>query len=230
MRPRLLAIMVVPFFGSFLIWGIVTWLLWDVFTGWGVQLYQWPVMQKLVEVLGPYFVMTENPLVFVTVAAIIVMAIVPAAVITALFITSVLLVPMIVSELRRTEFPSIEKKSISIFAGTGTSIVYSLKYFATWIITLPLWIVIPFGPIIVPYLLVAWFNSRLFTWEVMTEIATPAENKVFMAKHSRPLFTLGLVSSLFYYVPFVNLVAPVIVSAAFARFCLQKYAAQTPSA
>lgn len=224
LRPRILAVMLVPFFLSAVLWSLVVWLSWDWILNVGFSFYHSPVIQGLVNILSPIFRLTEDPIAFVTVGAFILVVVFPAALITALFITSVLLVPTLVSELRKNEFTQLTKKSSSMFTGTGTSIMYSLKYFATWVATLPLWVIIPGGALIIPLLLVAWFNSRLFAWEVLTEVADKSEIQGFVAQNSRPLFALGLLTAGLYYIPFVNFIAPVITSAAFARFCLKKYA------
>ena len=222
LRPRILSVIILPFLGSFLIWGLVTWLSWEWILNLGFKLFNLGIMQRMVEMLSPYFVMTQDPLMAVTAAVFIVVVIFPAAIVTALLITSVILVPVLVGELRRTDFPSIIKKSNSMFAGSAKSISYSLKYFFCWVGSLPFWVAIPFGAIFIPFFLLAWFNSRLFTWEVMTEVATVEETKFFIDQNSRSLFVLGILTSVFYYIPFVNLAAPVISSATFARFCLTR--------
>lgn len=215
--------MALPFVGSFVLWGLITWALWDWILGLGFNLYNLGIMQGLVKLLSPYFVLTQDLLVSVTAGVFILGVILPAALITALLITSVVLVPVLVSELRKTEFPDVLKKSNSIFTGTATSLSYSAKYIFSWIGSLPFWVAIPFGAVFIPFLLLAWFNSRLFTWEVMTEIATVEETKLFVQQNSKPLFLLGLLTSFLYYIPVLNFVAPVIVSAAFARFCLTRF-------
>jgi CysZ protein len=223
LKPRVLSVIFLPFVGSFLLWGTVTYLSWDWIINLGFKFYHIGIMQRLVAMLSPYFVLTQNPLTFVTAAVFILVVIIPAAVVTALLITSVVLVPIIVDELRKTDFPKILKISNSMFTGTGTSISYSMKYFFSWIASLPFWVAIPFGAIVIPFLLLSWFNSRLFTWEIMTEFATKNQIKIFVKENSKPLFVLGLMTSCLYYVPFLNLIAPVISSAAFARFCLSRF-------
>lgn len=223
LKPRILSVIILPFLGSFLLWGLITWMMWDWILNLGFKLYNVGLMQKLVEILAPYFSLSQDPLVAVTAGAFIAVVILPAAFVTALMITSVVLVPILVSELRKTDFPTLIKKSNSIFAGTGVSISYSMKYFFSWIGSLPFWVIIPGGALFIPYLLLSWFNSRLFTWEIMTEIASPEEIKIFVNENSKSLFILGLMTSALYYIPVLNLVAPVIVSAAFARFCLTKF-------
>lgn len=228
LRPKILSVIILPFLGSFVIWGSITWLAWDWILNLGFKLYNLALIQRFIEILSPHFLISQDPLVAVTTGAFILVVILPAAIITALFITSVILVPILVGELRKTDFPDIAKKSNSIFTGTGVSISYSLKYLFAWVGSLPLWVAIPFGPILIPYVLLAWFNSRLFTWEIMTEIASPDEIRVFIKKNSRTLFFLGLLTSILYYIPILNFVAPVIVSAAFARFCLTRFKADPP--
>lgn len=226
-RPKIMAVMAVPFLGSFAIWSLVTWAFWDWITGLGYQFYQWPLIQKLVELLSPYFVLSDDPITAVIAGAFILILILPAALVTALFIASLILVPIIVKDLREREYPQLTPKNNSIFAGIGPSIGYSFKYFITWVVSLPLWVLIPAGALIIPFLLVAWFNSRLFAWEVMTEIASQQEIQPFLEKHSKDLFILGLITTLFYYIPIVNIIAPVITSAAYARFCLKSYVTDT---
>ena len=223
LRPKILAVMALPFLASFLIWSLVTWFAWDWILDLGFKFYSIGIMQRMIEMLSPYFLVTQDPLMSVTAAVFIVIVIFPAAIVTALLITSALLVPIIVDELRSADFPSIVKKSNSIFTGALTSFSYSIKYLIYWIGSLPFWVAIPFGALFIPFLLLAWFNSRLFAWEVMAEIATNEETKVFVKENSRSLFMLGLFTSFFYYIPLVNFFAPVISSAAFARYCLTRF-------
>lgn len=219
LKPKVLILLLLPFFISFMLWGFVTYLSWDWITGLGLSLYNQPWMQKLVELLSPITQFSENPLVAVIVLVFILFVIFPAALITALLITSIILVPVLVAELRKNDFPTLVKKSTSMLTGTGTSLAYSIKYFASWVGSLPFWL-IPGGALVVPFLLIAWFNSRLLSWEVLTEVTEPNEIREIMKKNSKPLFILGLVTAPLYYIPVVNIVAPVLTSALFARYCL----------
>jgi CysZ protein len=227
-RPKILSVIFLPFFGSFFIWGLVTWASWDWILSLGFKLYNLAIMQRFVEMLSPFFAMTADPLAAVTAAVFIVVFILPAALITALFITSLVLVPLFVAELRRTEFPELLKTSNSIFTGTGTSLSYSLKYFLSWVASLPFWIAFPFGALFIPFILLAWFNSRLFAWEVMSEISTPNQAKIFIRQNSKRLFLIGILTAFLYYIPILNIVAPVITSAVFARFCLSRVTYEKP--
>lgn len=222
LRPRIISIVIMPFIGSFLVWGIITYFLWGWLTSLGVSLYNVGWIQSAVLWLKEYVVISEDPFVFLTTFGITLGVILPLALISALLITSIFLVPVIVDEIRKIDFPTLLKKSNSIFAGTGASLSLSAKYFFTWVGTLPLWVIIPGGNIIIPFLLLAWFNSRLFTWEVLIEIADKNEVKLFIKNQRWELFGLGLITAFLYFIPFVNFIAPVLTAASFSRYCLNR--------
>lgn len=221
LRPRVLALLVFPFIGSLLFWGTITYLLWGWLAGLGVALFQTGVVQSIVQFLSAYFVIGHGPFVFLTNFFFVFAVIIPLALITYILLTSIFLVPVLVEEIRKADFPTLVKKSNSIFAGTTASLSLSAKYFFSWVGTIPLWAIVPGGNIIVPFLLLSWFNSRLFTWEVMVELTGKEETKTFLKNHSAPLWGLGLLTSLLYFVPLLNFIAPVITAAAFSRYCLR---------
>jgi hypothetical protein len=223
LMPKILRLLILPFVGSFMLWTLITWMIWDWIIRLGFQLYNFDPMQRLVEILSPYFVLSSDPIVAVTAGVFILVIIVPAAIITAMLIASSLIVPALVSELRKIEFTQINGKPNTLIYGLYISIIYSAEYILMWIGLVPFWIALPLGTIIIPYVLLSWFNSRLFAWEVMLEIATPEVSEKFIKQNSKNLFLLGLLTSIFYYIPFVNLFAPVISSAGFARYCLTRY-------
>lgn len=209
-----------PFVLSFVFWSLVTWLGWEWILSLGFKLYNSTLMQGFVTVIAPYFTLTEDPLVAVTAAVFILAVILPSALITAIFVASLILVPIMVESLRSKEFAHLHKKSNSIFAGTGTSLVYSLKYAAMWIATLPLWLIVPGGAILVPFFLLSWFNSRLFAWESLIEVTDPVSARHFLINYTKPLFFLGILTSSLYLIPVLNILAPSLSAAAYARFCL----------
>lgn len=220
LRPRIIGLLLLPFLGSAIVWGVLTYFLWGWLTALGVSLFQAEVIQSLIKFLSTYFVIGHDPFVFFTKFFFILGIIIPLALITALLITSIFLVPIVVEEIRKTDFPRLIKQSNSIFSGTTATLSLSAKYFFSWIGTFPLWLIIPGGSIIVPFLLLSWFNSRVFTWEVMIEVATMDETKIFLKDHSFNLWLLGLLTSILYFIPVLNFIAPVITAAAFSRYCL----------
>lgn len=220
LRPKIIGFLLAPFVGSILIWGSLTYFLWGWLTGLGVTLFQTTLVQSVVGFLSSYLTISHDPFIFFTKFFFILAVILPLSLITALIITSIFLVPIVVEEIRKTDFPLLVKKSSSIFSGTTATLSISAKYLFSWIGTLPLWFLFPGANIIVPYLLLSWFNSRLFTWEVMVEISTDADTKKFIQNHSANLWILGLLTSILYFVPVLNFIAPVLTAAAFSRYCL----------
>lgn len=227
LKPKIFSVVVMPFLFSFLAWGLLTYFLWDWIGSLGLLLYDTSFIQTILSWMEKYFTLTADPFIWFTSLAITLGIILPLAFITALLLTSILLVPVVVEEIRKSDFPTLIKKSNSIFAGTTASLSLSAKYFFSWVGTLPLWILLPGGSLIVPYLLLSWFNSMLFTWEVMIEVATKQDTKLFIKKNKLELFGLGLLTSTMYFVPFLNLIAPVLTAACFSRYCLNKISQPT---
>lgn len=222
LKPRIISVVVMPFLASFLFWGLLTYFFWAQISGLGLMLYNAAWMQTILTWFSDYFIISSDPFIWITSLAITLGVILPLAFISALLLTSIFLVPVIVEEIRKTDFPTLMKKSNSVFVGTTASISLSAKYFFSWVGTLPLWIILPGGSVIIPFLLLSWFNSMLFTWEVMIEVASKEETKIFIKKNKLELFGLGLLTSLLYFVPFLNFIAPVITAVCFSRFCLSR--------
>lgn len=222
LKPKIILAICLPIILAILSWVLVTYFLWDDLQTWSMQFVQFDWVNNLlnfvpssVNYAGIFFTYLFRIL-------FIVLIIFPMTIVTATILTSLFLVPVLVSELRKTDFPTLIKKSSSIFTGWGTTLSYSAKYLFAWIGSLPFWF-IPFAAVIIPYVLLSWFNSRVFTHEVLTEVATPEEIELFVSAHSRSLFGLGLATSFLYSMPFVNFFAPLITSALFSRYCITQF-------
>lgn len=222
LRPRIISLLLLPFLGSAIFWGGLTYFLWGWLSSLGVAFFQTAFTQAIVEFLSAYITISPDPFVWFTKFFFILGVIIPLALISALIITSIFLVPIVVEEIRKTDFPTLVKKSNSIFTGTTATLSLSAKYFFSWLGTIPLWFFIPGGNVIVPYLLLSWFNSRLFTWEVMMEMATKEDTRIFVKNNSTDLWVMGLLTSVLYFIPVLNFIAPVITAAAFSRYCQTK--------
>ena len=220
-RPKIISILILPLIGALIFWGTITYLFWEKLTGLGVTLFQTELIQTIVKLISNHVVIGHDPFVFAAKFFFILCIILPLIIITYLLFTSIFLVPVIVEDIRKTDFSSLNKKSNSIFTGTTASLSLSAKYLFIWVGTSPFWLIIPGGSIVIPFLLLTWFNSRLFTWEVMLEISSKEETKNFINNHSSALWALGFLTSFLYFIPLLNLIAPVITAAAFSRYCLR---------
>ncbi len=222
-RPRVLLALFLPFVFSLGIWTLIAILSWDNINQLIASILQWSAIQSLMSIAPWLTSFLGGTIGFIIKTVFILAVVLPLMAITATILISIFLVPVLVSELRTNQFPNLKKHSSSIFSGTLTTIGFSIKYFFSWLGSVPLWF-IPFGAFIVPFLLLSWFNSRVFTFEVLTEVASKSEIQQFVESHSRTLFILGCLTSLVYWIPGLNLVAPLVASAVFSRYCIGQYA------
>jgi uncharacterized protein involved in cysteine biosynthesis len=88
-----------------------------------------------------------------------------------------------------------------------------------WVVTIPLWLL---GPLAapVPLLLSAYVNQRLFRYDALSDHANAAEMKQIFDLSRGRLFLLGLITGLLYFIPPLNLIAPIYAALAFIHFCL----------
>jgi CysZ protein len=78
------------------------------------------------------------------------------------------------------------------------------------------------GTLVVPIFNSAYLNQRLFRYDALAEHATRDEYRLLVTRMKWPLYGLGVLLAALYYVPFVNLVAPVFSGLAFTHFCLRE--------
>lgn len=219
-KPRIITFLALPFITSIIFWGFLTYFFWDRLTSLGIAFFQLNFIQAAVHFFSDSITITDTLFILFTKLFFILSVVVPMTLISALLFTSIFLVPVIVEEIRKTDFPTFVKKPRHIFLGTMASLILSLKYILSWIVTIPLWIILPGGNVIVPFILLSWFNSRLFLREVMIEIASEEETKVFLKNEAKQIWMIGFLTSCFYMIPIVNFIAPVITAAVFSRYCL----------
>ena len=222
LKLRIILAICLPIILSILTWVFVTYFVWDDLHSWSSQFIQLSWMQSLLNSIPSSMNYADHFFAFLFRGLFVVLFILPMAIVTTTILTSLFLVPVLVDEIRKADFPRLVKKSSSLFTGWGTTLSYSLKYFFAWVGSLPLWFV-PFAAVIIPYLLLSWFNSRVFTYEVLIEVAAPEEIKMFTQAHSKSLFGLGLATSFLYSIPFLNFLAPMFTSALFSRYCLTQF-------
>jgi len=149
---------------------------------------------------------------------------VPLVFITALVITEIIAMPIIVSVVGERYYPEIEKLRGGTVIGSIINSAIAIGIFAVlWIATLPLWL---FGitALLLPALLSAYLNQRLFRYDALSEHAAPGEYRLLCKRSAGKLYLLGLVLAVLYYVPVFNLVVPVLSGLAFTHLCLAELA------
>jgi hypothetical protein len=149
---------------------------------------------------------------------------VPATLITAVLITELVAMPIVVSVASRS-YPGLEKRPGGSIAGSvANAAAGSAIFLVLWLVTLPLWLT-GIGAVILPPLNSAYLSQRLFRYDALAEHASREEYSEIVKRNKRPLYGLGVMLAPLYYVPLVNLAAPVISGLAFTHFCLGALAA-----
>jgi CysZ protein len=212
-QPRVLAVLFLPMFSAVLLWSVLAWMFWEPWTqalrGFfdGTWAANWLVQH------GASWVLESLT------AVLVVALLLPLILITAVIVTELVAMPMIVSLVAR-DYPQLAKRSGGSTLGSVSNAVRAVMIFILlWIGTLPLWLT-GVGAVILPALNSAYLNQRLFRYDALAEHASREEYEDLVRRAKGRLYLLGLLLAGLYYIPFVNLVAPVFSGLAFTHFCL----------
>jgi hypothetical protein len=146
----------------------------------------------------------------------------PAIYITALLITSLVFMPMLVGIVAERHYPNLARLQGGSFAGSVGNGLYAVAvYLLLWLITLPFWLLGPFGAAI-SVLLNAWLNQRLFVYDALAEHASAAELQQLRRDGGWPLYLLAALLGLLHFVPLLNFFAPVYMGLAFTHYGLDR--------
>ena len=212
---RMLSLMLWPLGIALVVWGLLALWFW---AGWKLEVMEFLAatpLQDLMQWAG-----TEWLLAYAATVVLILLWL-PAVYVTALLITAVALMPIIVNQVEARYYPGIERRRGGTLAGgVVNGIVATVIYVVAWVVLLPLWLFGPFG-FLVSVLLNAWLNQRVFMYDALAEHADTAELKELRHGDAGPLYILSALLGLFYFVPLLNLLAPVYMGLAFAHYGLE---------
>ena len=120
----------------------------------------------------------------------------------------------------KSDYPNLERRQGGTVIGSIWNALAAIFVFALlWIVTLPLWLLGPLA-VLLPLLLSAYLNQRLFRYDALSDHADAAEMKRIFEFARGRLFLLGLITGVIYFIPPFNLVAPVFSALAFIHLCL----------
>ena len=212
-QPRVLAVLFLPMLGAMLLWTVLAFFFWGAWTGAVTDLVQNTAVARWVAERGWMWALeTFNVIVVIAL-------LVPATLITAVLITELIAMPVVVSVAGRS-YPSLEKRSGGTMIGSFGNALLAVTLFAVlWLVTLPLWLT-GIGAVVLPALNSAYLNQRLFRYDALAEHASREEFLELVKRKKAGLYGLGLLLAPLYYVPVVNLVAPVFAGLAFTHYGL----------
>ena len=149
------------------------------------------------------------------------MAIFAAAYLTASLLAAVFVMPLLLKHLADTDYRDVAPMGQDSFvAAAVNSLGASILFVIGWLRTLPLWIV-PGLSLILPLLLMAWYNRRTFAYDALSMHATTAEWEKLRPQAKWPMFVLGLTMALLAHVPLVGLLVPALAALSFVHFGLE---------
>jgi len=216
-QPRILAVLFLPMLGAIILWSVLGWFFWDTWTEWfrttidGTSIGRWFLTH------GASWVSASVSVVFVFALLL------PGIFITAIVITELVAMPVIVALVGRA-YPQLARGNGGSLLGSLANATIAIAIFALlWLATLPLWLT-GIGAVVLPALTSGYLNQRLFRYDALAEHASGEEYRDVVRRTKGRLYVLGLLLALLYYIPFVNLVAPVVSGLAFTHFCLAELA------
>ena len=213
-EPRVLALGLLPPLAAMLVWAGLAW----VFAGdWARLVADWIATTHWLSWVRDWGLSS----VFVWASGIAAIALLlPVMLITALVVTDIVAMPVIVPLAASRHYPRLAPlKGGTVLGSLGNAAVAVTVFAALWIITLPLWLT-GIGALVLPPLLSAHFNQRMFRYDALAEYATEAEYRAIVERGGGRRYLLGLLLALLYYVPLVNFAVPVLSALAFTHLCL----------
>lgn len=149
------------------------------------------------------------------------MAIFALAYLTASLLAAIIVMPLLLKHLAETDYADVAPMGKDSFSSAAVnSVVASLLFVAGWLLTLPLWIV-PGLSLILPLLLMAWYNRRTFAYDALSLHASDAEWKALRPQTKWPMFMLGLTMALLAHVPLLGLLVPALAALSFVHYGLE---------
>lgn len=147
---------------------------------------------------------------------------VPLVLLTSTVIIGLFAVPVMVAHVAARDFPQLARRQGGNVVGSTWNALAALLWFALLVtLTLPLWIFPPLWPLL-PFLLLAYLNYRMFVYDALAEHASADELRQILKQDRMQLFLLGLAAALAGHVPLAGLFAPVYAGLAFTHYGLAR--------
>jgi len=214
-HPRMLWLMVWPMLVALALWGVAAFALWARLAVWiAGLLQQWadPVLGWVPFDLGTAATIIANVMLL--------LLFVPLVYFTAIFILGVFGMDKMVDHVAATSFPKLERRRGGSTAGAIWNGVSALAGMALmFVVSLPLWLVPPLGPIVLLGIL-SWGNQKLLRYDALSQHADRTEMERLFRERRGALWILGILLALLAYVPLVGFLGPVLFGLAFIRYLL----------
>ena len=218
LHPRMLALAIWPMLVALIVWLGLAWFYWGNWSQWLSDLLAASDAVAWLQQHG------LSSVVRYSVWLLLWLLLAPLILITALLIAAVIEMPVIVGFIAARDYPALEKRHGGNITGSVINALAAVLVFAVlWVVTLPLWLTGVLAPLL-PVVLSAYLNQRLFRYDALSEHASAAEYGQILAASRGRMYMLGFLLALLYYVPLLNLLVPVVSGLAFTHFGLARLA------
>ncbi len=215
-HPIILTIVLMPMVLALTFWAAAGWAFWDICT---------EVIRSLIlDIAATTWAAKwdlDKAASWIATAAVVAILI-PAVILTSILIATLFAMPLLVRHVSQQHYPRLARRRGGTTIGSVWNAVAAVSLFAlVWIATLPLWLLGPLA-VILPLLLSANLNQRLFRYDALSEHADASEmNRIFAVARGR-LFLLGIITGVLYFIPPFSLLAPVFSALAFIHLGLSE--------
>lgn len=190
--PRVIWLSLLPLVLCVALTGALGYFFWDdgvtLVNEW---LHRWSVIDTLFKALDA---VGGSGLRVVIVPLVLVALVVPLVVVVCLLLVAQVMLPALVRLVRARRFPDLQPQGrgrwwLSALRSLGWTLLAALAL----VLSLPLWLVPPLA-LILPPLIWGWLSYRVMTSDVLSDIASPDEQRRILTEHRAPLWAIGIVT------------------------------------
>ncbi|MCC6161236.1 MAG: EI24 domain-containing protein [Nitrosomonas sp.] len=206
-----------PMLVSALFWWVIGMFFWTPLSGWVLTIIPAETLQNWLEssrlqTIADSLESVINIVILMTLALT-----------TSLVITALVTMPALVNFVAKRYYPDLVRMHGGTITGSLRNVFSAIAiFFVIWIVTLPLWFT-GIG-LFAPLFAAAYLNQRLFFYDAISEHANHTE-LIKLDTTDRPArWSLGFLTGLLQFVPFLNFFAPTLTALAFVHFELARLA------
>lgn len=216
-NPRMLWLWSWPMLVSAALWWLIGVYFWTPLSGWVLTIIPADTLQNWLESSRLQAIADSME----SLVNIIILA--TLAITTSLIITALVTMPALVSFVAKHYYPGLARMQGGTVAGSLRNVISAIViFFILWIITIPLWFT-GIG-LLAPLLAAAYLNQRLFFYDALSEHADRTELNKLATTDKPARWSLGLLTGLMQFIPFLNFFAPTLTALAFVHFELARLA------
>jgi CysZ protein len=217
LHPRMLWLMVWPVLAALAVWIVMAALFWGQAAQWiDLELRSFGLVQWMLTIAPLAFIVANLTWV------VLVVAFIPLVLVTAVVLIGLFAMPAMVDQVAKSSYPGLARLRGGSTAGSvWNSIVALVVFLVLGVITLPLWVIPLFWPVL-PVLLFAYLNQRVFRYDALAEHASALEMSQIFRRRRGDLFLLGVIVAVLGHIPVFGFFVPVFGALLFVHYCLQQ--------